>query len=240
MANKSISELSATGAIVGTELIEVSKLSTTIKIIAATLSALASDNSFNDSGSGFVTAGFSVGDRVNVSGFTGNVANNIVTGKITALTAAKMTIGGTDGDVIVDDAAGETVTISKWTSTRSSVTSLGGSPSGHGGLVTLTPVAGVLTIDHSLGSDFTVTLTANVTSVVHTNVTAGAVANWFTLRVVQDGVGGWTFAPAASWKYGSGVSAYTATATSTHVDLLNGVSYNNGTSWLMTYQKDFT
>jgi hypothetical protein len=79
-------------------------------ITAATISAQASDNSFNDSGSGFVTAGFGVGQAVVVSGFTGSVANNL-TGIITALTAGKMTIGGTDGDVIVDDAAGESVTI---------------------------------------------------------------------------------------------------------------------------------
>jgi len=78
---------------------------------ATTLSAVAADNSFNDSANGFVTAGFEVGDVVTVSGFTGNVANNIARGVITALTAGKMTIGGTDGDVIVDDAAGESVTI---------------------------------------------------------------------------------------------------------------------------------
>jgi hypothetical protein len=79
-------------------------------ITASTISALASDNSFNDSGTGFVTAGFEVGQAVVVSGFTGDTANNL-TGIITALTAGKMTIGGTDGDVIVDDAAGEAVTI---------------------------------------------------------------------------------------------------------------------------------
>lgn len=78
---------------------------------ATTLSAAAADNSYNDSGSGFVTAGFEVGDVVVVSGFTGNVANNIASGIVTAVTAGKLTIGGTDGDVIVDDAAGESVTI---------------------------------------------------------------------------------------------------------------------------------
>ena len=80
-------------------------------ITAATISAAAADNSYNDSGSGFVAAGFTVGDRVAVTGFTGNAANNITSGAITALTASKMTIGGADGDVIVDDAAGESVTI---------------------------------------------------------------------------------------------------------------------------------
>lgn len=96
----------------------ISQLSAAVTITGTTISALASDNSYNDSGSGFVAAGFAVDDYVNVVGFTGNVANNIFSGKITALTTAKMTIGGTDGNVIVDDAAGESVTISKWVSQR--------------------------------------------------------------------------------------------------------------------------
>lgn len=121
MATKKFTGLTAAGTLIGNELLMISQLSTTVTITATTLSAQASDNSYNDSGSGFVAAGFAVGDRVNVSGFTGNAANNILTGEITALTAAKMTIGGTDGDVIVDDAAGESVTISKWVSRRATV-----------------------------------------------------------------------------------------------------------------------
>lgn len=80
-------------------------------ITGTTISAAASDNSFNDSGNGFVTAGFAVGNRVNVRGFTGDTANNITAGIITSVAAGKIIIGGTDGDVIVDDAAGESVTI---------------------------------------------------------------------------------------------------------------------------------
>lgn len=115
---KAISQLTAAGALVGTELLEISQLSTSVTITATTLSAQASDNSYNDSGNGFVAAGFVVGDRVKVTGFTGDTANNIVSGTITVLTTGKMTIGGTDGDVIVDDAAGESVTITKWVSRR--------------------------------------------------------------------------------------------------------------------------
>lgn len=121
MADTPISKLTAAGTLIGDEPTIVSQRSTSIVISAATISALASDNSFNDSGSGFVTAGFAVGDYVNVSGFTGNTANNIFSAEITALTAGKMTIGGSDGAVIVDDAAGETVTISKWVSRRSTL-----------------------------------------------------------------------------------------------------------------------
>lgn len=118
MASKKISELTAAGTLTGAELVEVSKLSATVTRTATTISAQASDNSYNDSGSGFISAGFVVGDNVKVSGFTGNTANNITSGRITALTAGKMTIGGADGDVIADDAAGESVTIAKWETRR--------------------------------------------------------------------------------------------------------------------------
>jgi hypothetical protein len=119
-----ISKMDAAGTLTGDELVEVSQLSTTVTMTAATLSALASDNSYNDSANGFVTEGFEVGMRVRVTGFTGNVANNIFSATITALTAGKMTIGGTDGDVIVDDAAGESVTITKWETYRVSAQEL--------------------------------------------------------------------------------------------------------------------
>lgn len=116
-----ITDLAAAGTLLGTEFVEISALSTTVTITAATISAAASDNSYNDSGNGFVTAGFDIGDRVKVSGFTGSAANNILVGTITALTAGKMTIGGAEGEVIVDDAAGESVTITKWVSQRVSL-----------------------------------------------------------------------------------------------------------------------
>lgn len=115
---KSISQLPQVGALVGSEEVEVSQLSTTVLITATTISAQASDNSYNDSGDGFIAAGFAVGDRVNVEGFTGNAANNLYSAEITSLTAGKMIIGGSDGDAIVDDAAGESVTITRWESTR--------------------------------------------------------------------------------------------------------------------------
>jgi hypothetical protein len=118
---KAISGMTAAGTLTGLELVEVSQLSTTVTMTATTLSADGDDNSFNDSANGFITEGFTVGMRVKATGFTGNVANNIVSGRITALTAGKMTIGGTDGDVLVDDAAGESVTITAWSTVRTTV-----------------------------------------------------------------------------------------------------------------------
>lgn len=149
MAQKRITDMAAASALTGDELIEVSQLSDTVVIAATTISALASDNSFNDSGDGFVAAGFEVGMRVNVAGFTGNAANNLHVGTITALTAGKMTIGGTDGDVIVDDAAGEAVAITQWVSRRATaqdIADLGGGGGG-GGLSAVQTEAANYTVD---------------------------------------------------------------------------------------------
>lgn len=119
------------------------------------------------------------------------------------------------------------------------VTPTASAANGNGTLTTTTSSSGTLTIDHSAGGDFTTTLGENVTTVTHSNVTNGA-ANWFTLRIVQDGTGGRTFAPPASWKYPSGVSAYTVSSGAGDIDLVQGVSYDNGTSWMISYEKDFT
>lgn len=129
MPSKATSQLAAAGTLTGNELLQISQLSTTVTKTATTISAAAADNSINDSGNGFVTAGFAVGDRVKITGFTGNVVNNIFSALLTSVAAGKLIIGGTDGDVIVDDAAGESVTITKWESRRLAI-SYGANDSG--------------------------------------------------------------------------------------------------------------
>lgn len=81
-------------------------------ISASTISAANADNSFNDSGSGFVAAGFAVGDLITVSGFTGDVSNNQSDLRIESVTASKIIVSG--GTALVDDAEGETVTIATY------------------------------------------------------------------------------------------------------------------------------
>lgn len=124
MSVERITDLTDAGTLDGTELLELSLLSTTVLISASTISAQASDQSYNDSGSGFVTAGFAVNDRVKVAGFATG-ANNISPATITALTAAKMTIGGAEGAAIVDEAAGASVTITKWITRRTTAQQIG-------------------------------------------------------------------------------------------------------------------
>lgn len=77
---------------------------------ATTISASAADNSISDSGNGFITAGFVVGDEITVTGFA-NAVNN-ATRVATIVAAGKITFGGTDGDSIINETAGASVTVS--------------------------------------------------------------------------------------------------------------------------------
>lgn len=113
-----ITDLPAAASVLGAELVEVAKRSPTVTMTATTISAAASDNSFNDSADGFIATGFAEGDRVGSEGFTGDTANNIFVGTIETLTASKMIIASPEGDVLIDDAEGESVTIWKWESNR--------------------------------------------------------------------------------------------------------------------------
>lgn len=118
------------------------------------------------------------------------------------------------------------------------VTPLRFSSSAHGPIVALAISSGAVAIDHDAAADFTLTLSANVTAVTHTGLTAGD-ANWFTLRIKQDGTGGRTFAPPASWVYPSGVSAYTPSTGANDADLVHGVTYDDGATWLIAYERDY-
>lgn len=225
----------------GTELMEMSQLSATVTKTATTISAINSDNSYNDSGSGFVAAGFVVGQRIKVTGFsTSGGVNNILTGVLTAVTAAKLTLAGTDGNVIVDEAAGASITITKWETKHATVKDVGaGSNTSFQAFGSPASASHVLTLDLSKSSNFSTVLTENVTTVTLSNLTAGAAnANFFTLLVKQNGTGGWTFANPASWKFPAAAS-YTASSSAGAVDLIQGVTYDQGTTWLITYAKGF-
>ena len=83
---------------------------------ASTISAATSDDSFNDSADGFSTTDFGVGDLIQVSGFTGAYTGNNKTyansHRITAITASKITVAGSNLTDATAAQAGE-ITISK-------------------------------------------------------------------------------------------------------------------------------
>lgn len=76
-----------------------------------TLSAAAADSSFSDSGNGLVIAGFEVGDIFTAAGFATEANNG--TFKVATVAAGKITVTDTDGEavVLVDEAAGASVTL---------------------------------------------------------------------------------------------------------------------------------
>jgi hypothetical protein len=229
----------AAATLSGGEAMLVSQASAAVTITATTISAQASDNSFNDSGNGFVTAGFTVGTDVRVQGFTGSGANNIYSGRVTAVAPGKLTIGGADGDAIVDDAAGESVTITKWETRRATAQDVanlagGGAPDA----VALSIASGVVDVDCSLSDYFTLTLTANVTSITFSNLPGSGKAATKWIEIVQ-GAGPYTVAWPASFKWAGGSAGAVSTGNG-DVDELAITTLNNGSAWKATLAKDFS
>jgi hypothetical protein len=101
----------------GTDLVPLTRLSSTVVYTGTTISAAASDNSLNDSADQFVAEGFEVGQRINIAGFTGDTDNNFHSAEILSVTVGKIVLGA--DTVLVDDAAGESVTLAAWESRRS-------------------------------------------------------------------------------------------------------------------------
>ena len=79
---------------------------------ASTISASTTDDSFNDSASGFSITDFGVGDLIQVSGFSDSANNKTYSNshRITAITTAKITVAGSN---LVTESAGASITISK-------------------------------------------------------------------------------------------------------------------------------
>ena len=79
---------------------------------ASTISADTTDDSFNDSASGFSTTDFGVGDLIQVSGFSNSANNKTYSSshRITAITSAKITVAGSN---LTTESAGASITISK-------------------------------------------------------------------------------------------------------------------------------
>ncbi len=82
---------------------------TPITKTAATIAAASVDNSFNDSGSGFLTAGFAQGDIIIASGFS-NAANNGIF-IVSSAAAGKLIVAGLNA--LVTEAEGSSITIAK-------------------------------------------------------------------------------------------------------------------------------
>ena len=99
-------------------------------------------------------------------------------------------------------------------------------------------VAGVLTIDCSLGDYFTVTLTENITSIVFTNTAGSGYGMTKMLKITQHASAAKTVAWPAAFKWAGGSTGVISTALSA-VDRLAITSDDDGTVWHATLAKAF-
>jgi len=90
--------------------------------------------------------------------------------------------------------------------------------------------SGALTLNLANGSVFSVSMTANITSITIQNVPAGTNAVSFTLVLTATGTARTVIWP-ASVKWADGVVP-TLTVTNGKIDVLTFLSVNNGTNWL--------
>ena len=114
MANKRITELAPSTTVPAGSQFLLSRLSPTVKKTASTISFVAADKSINDSANGLATAGFAAGDQVKVTG-AANGGNNVFSATATVVGPGKMV---TNAGTIVNEAAGASVTVTKWESVR--------------------------------------------------------------------------------------------------------------------------
>jgi hypothetical protein len=166
-------------------------------ITATTIAAVdggAGVDTFTDSGNGFITAGFSVGDSVMVLGFTG--ANQHSHGPFVLTVVAAGTLTVATGSIIASDAATEAVTI---------VALTGGSLKDifKDGVIKIYSGTRPTDADTSLGG---ATLLVTI-SLASATFTSGAVAGGLEFGVAASGAIG--IASGAVW---SGVGVQTGTA----------------------------
>lgn len=105
------------------------------------------------------------------------------------------------------------------------------------GVTALSIASGVVNIDCSAGDYFTLTLTANVTSITFSNLPGSGKAATKWVEIVQ-GAGPYTVAWPASFKWAGGSAGVVSTANGA-VDELAITTLNNGTAWKATLAKGF-
>lgn len=115
-------------------------------------------------------------------------------------------------------------------------------PGGGGGgssdaVTVVTPASGVATIDLSLGDYYTLAPTANVTSIVFTNLPGSGKGATKMVRFTQDTTPR-TVAWPASFKWAGGTAGAVSTVSGA-IDVLAITTFDNGTTWDATLAKAF-
>lgn len=100
----------------------------------------------------------------------------------------------------------------------------------------LTNSSGTVTVDCSLGRNFTLLLTANVTTLTFTNLAGAGFATEVEIEVKQDGSGSWTLALPAAFKALGGSDTAVASAAGA-VTVISAKTFDNGTTWRYAMQE---
>lgn len=96
--------------------------------------------------------------------------------------------------------------------------------------------AGTVTVDCSLGENFTITLAANVTTLTLSNLHGAGFATEIEIEIKQDATGGRTFALPAAFKALGGSDTAIALAANA-VTVLSAKTFDNGTTWRYAMQE---
>jgi len=94
----------------------------------------------------------------------------------------------------------------------------------------LSIASGVVAIDCSLGDYFTLSLTANVTSITFSNLPASGVGRTIMIRLRQDATGGRTVALPSSFKAITGTDTSVQSAANAYT-ILAITTFDQGTRW---------
>lgn len=121
--------------------------------------------------------------------------------------------------------------------TAQDIADLGGGGTSRNTVTAVTPVSGVATFDLSLGDYFTVAPTANVTSIVFTNLPGAGKGASIFIGITQDSTPR-TWVWPASFKWAGGVAGVVSTASGAK-DKLAITTLDNCTTWDATLAKAF-
>ncbi|MGQ4661357.1 hypothetical protein [Lysobacter sp. F6437] len=108
--------------------------------------------------------------------------------------------------------------------------------SGPTAVTALSIASGVVGIDCSLGQDFTLALTANVTSITFSNLAGAGFSSEIEVQITQDATGGRTLALPASFKALGGSDTAIASAANA-VTVLSAKTFDNGSTWRYAMQE---
>ena len=105
-------------------------------------------------------------------------------------------------------------------------------------VVALSISTGVVNIDCSLGSYFTLSISSDVTSITFSNLPAAGYGKTIMIKFTQDAATAHTVSFPSSFKWAGGTAGVVSTTLSA-VDVLAITSFDQGTSWDATLAKAF-